>query len=474
MTFDSLTFACFLAFALLGYWLVRSWRWRKVMLLGSSYLFYGAWNPFFVLLLIATTWFDFVLARWIEAQKNEKARTQLLVASITVNMGALGFFKYAQFLRDTAVDLLALIGVRFEPLDLGILLPIGISFYTFESMSYVIDVYRRRFSASRSLVDYGLFVTFFPHLVAGPILRYQDFAPQCQVAKSWAAIPWGRALTMVFAGLAMKVALADLVFAPTADRVFAVGARPDFLIAWLGAFSFSLQVYCDFAAYSLCAIGVAWLFGFQFKPNFESPFGAVGMAELWTRWHISLSSWLRDYVFNPLGGYRQGRFRGHLNLIITFLLCGLWHGAAWTYVIWGGLNGLFQVVERVFRDHVWDFTRARRPAVKSLLMFLTFVLFTLAVVFFRAPSLGDAMRLLRIMLLGSLGDDAAMFARGEMIFTAAIGFMVLASQQLTAGVRGWDWLDRQPVWQRAMVVGIALAMTLLSPGFNPAFIYFQF
>jgi D-alanyl-lipoteichoic acid acyltransferase DltB (MBOAT superfamily) len=474
MTFDSLSFFCFLALALVAYWLIASWRVRKVVLLGSSYVFYGAWNPFFALLLIATTWFDYFLAHWLDAQQNQAARKRLLIASVVVNMGVLAFFKYAQFLRDTAVDLAASVGVRFEPLDLGILLPIGISFYTFESMSYVIDVYRRRFKPSRSLVDYGLFVTFFPHLVAGPILRYHDFAPQCQAPKSWPSIPAGRALAMVAIGLAMKVGLADLVFAPVADRVFAAGARPDSPTAWLGAFAFSLQVYCDFAAYSLCAIGVALLFGFHFKANFESPFGAVGMADLWTRWHISLSTWLRDYVFNPLGGYRKGRARGHLNLLITFLLCGLWHGAAWTYVIWGGLNGLFQVIERMFRERVWDFTQARQAWVRSALMLGTFVLFTLAVVFFRAPSVADALRLLRVMLLGETGATVALFARGELVFAATLGAATLAAQQLSARTRGWDWLDRRPVWLRTVVVATALSVVLLSPGFNPAFIYFQF
>ncbi len=476
MTFDSLTFLCFLVLAYAAYWATRSWHWRKLILLGSSYVFYAAWNPFFVLLLVATTGFDFFAARWMDGQQEARRRRLVVAASITVNVSALGFFKYAQFLTDTAIDLARIAGIDFRPIDLGILLPIGISFYTFESMSYVIDVYRRRISASKSLLDYGLFVTFFPHLVAGPILRYNDFAPQCDVAKSWRSTALGRGMALFVIGLALKVCLADLVFAPVADRVFAVGARPDFATSWLGASAFSLQVYCDFAGYSLCAIGTALLFGFRFPANFESPFGSIGMSELWTRWHITLSSWLRDYVFTPLGGYRKGRGRGHINLLITFLLCGLWHGAAWTYVIWGGLNGLFQVLERMVREHWWDFTRAKAWPVRSLLMLFTFGMFTVAVVFFRATSIGQALELLRTMFTPVPGTNLTpvVVPGSEATLALILGAAVLAAHQLSASVRGWEWLDAHPAWLRAGVVTLALAAVVFSPGFNPAFIYFQF
>ncbi len=447
---------------------------RKLVLLVASYMFYAAWNPFFVLLLVTTTWFDFLLARWMDQRSDLRIRKRFLLASIVVNLGVLAFFKYAQFLGDIAIDLAALAGVQFHPINLGILLPIGISFYTFESMSYVIDVYKRRFKAATSLVDYSLFVTFFPHLVAGPILRYQDFSPQCEQPKAWNAIPAGRALAMLAVGLALKVCLADLVFSPLADRVFAVGARPDATAAWVGAAAFSLQVYCDFSGYSLCAIGSALLFGFQFRTNFESPFGSVGMADLWTRWHISLSTWLRDYVFNPLGGYRKGRTWGHINLIATFLICGLWHGAAWTYVIWGGLNGLFQVLERVVRDRIWDFTRAKGIPARSLLMLVTFCLFTVAVVFFRAATVGDAVQMIGVMMTGAGNDSALVLSANECRLAIIVGVGVLVAHQISAGVRGWEWLDAGPIWRRAGLVSLALGCVVLSPGFNPAFIYFQF
>lgn len=474
MTFDSLTFLAFLCVAYAAYWLVPSWHARKVFLLLASYVFYAAWNPFFVLLLMATTGFDWIAGRVLERTAAIPRRRLLLLASIAVNLSALGFFKYAQFFANTAIDLARVFSVEWKPLDLGILLPVGISFYTFESLSYVIDVYRRRVPASRSLLDYGLYVTFFPHLVAGPILRYNDFEPQCATIKRWRDTSLGRGLALFVTGLALKLALADLVFGPVADRVFALDARPALSDAWLGATGFSLQVYCDFAGYSLCAIGTALLFGFRFPSNFESPFGAVGMVDLWNRWHISLSTWLRDYVFTPLGHYRKGRLRGHVNLIFTFLLCGLWHGAAWTFVLWGGLNGVLLVAERIVRDHVWDFTRVKAPGARAGLAFATFTIFAIEAVFFRAATIHQAFGILGAMFGLHADTTSAIVPRADAELAIVAGAALLVAQISTANVRGWNWLDTVPTWARALAVTAAAGAIAFSPGFNPAFIYFQF
>lgn len=474
MTFDSLTFLAFLGCVYVAYWVVPGWTARKILLLLASYVFYGAWNPFFVLLLMATTGFDWIAGRVLQRSHDPGMRRLLLLGSIAVNLGALGFFKYAQFFTNTAIDLARMFSVEWKPLDLGILLPVGISFYTFESLSYVIDVYRRRIEASRSVLDYGLYVTFFPHLVAGPILRYNDFQPQCLTEKRWIDTAVGRGLALFAVGLALKLCFADLIFGPVADRVFALGAHPTARDSWLGATNFSLQVYCDFAGYSLCAIGVALLFGFRFPSNFESPFGAVGMADLWNRWHISLSSWLRDYVFTPLGHYRRGRARGYFNLLVTFLLCGLWHGAAWTFVIWGGLNGLLLVLERMFRDHVWDFTRVESLAARAAFALLTFVAFTIAVVFFRASSIGQALHLLATMFGHGDALAAPLVPHQDVQVALVAGAALLAGHILTANVRGWTWLEDVPVWLRIGTLTAATSAVLFSPGFNPAFIYFQF
>lgn len=470
MTFDSLTFLVFLALVFAGFWSVKSWTARKAFLLGASYLFYGAWNPFFVLLIVATTGFDWFAARWMDRTSRASGRKAILALSIAINLGALSFFKYAQFFSDTAIELLRVAGVDFKPVSLGILLPVGISFYTFESLSYVIDVYRKRIAVSKSLLDYGLYVTFFPHLVAGPILRYGDFSPQCAAAKAWADVDVGRGLALFVYGLALKVCLADLVFAPVVDRVFAAGAGTG--DAWLGATSFSLQAYCDFAGYSLCAIGVALMFGFRFPMNFESPFGSVGMAELWTRWHMSLATWVRDYVFLPLGGYRRGRIRGEVNLLVAFLLVGLWHGAAWTFVIWGGLQGVFIFVEHLLRKYVWDFGKVGNAWGRAALAVATFAQFSIAAVFFRAGSLEQAFAIERSMFVPRADTSSVPYSLALIAMVA--GAAIVGGHILLGRLRGWDWLDRVNVAPRAASIALALAAVVFSPGFNPAFIYFQF
>ena len=358
-------------------------------------------------------------------------------------------------------------------MSLGILLPVGISFYTFESLSYVIDVYRRRIAVSKSLLDYGLYVTFFPHLVAGPILRYGDFSPQCAQPKSWRSAEVGKGLALFVYGLALKVCLADLVFAPVVDRVFASGVSAGFGESWLGATSFSLQAYCDFAGYSLCAIGVALMFGFRFPMNFESPFGSVGMAELWTRWHMSLASWIRDYVFLPLGGYRRGRLRGEANLLFAFLLVGLWHGAAWTFVVWGGLQGVFICAEHLVKRYVWDFgkvdnrlrpSRARRGDVRDVQHCRGILPRALV-----RPGRFDSRVDVRPRCAHS-----ALVPFSEAIVALVLGACVVGSHILFGHLRRWDWLDRLSVAPRAASIALALAAVVFSPGFNPAFIYFQF
>ena len=472
MTFDSLTFVVFLAAIFGGYWAVRSWTARKAFLLGASYLFYAAWNPFFVLLIIATTGFDWLASHWMDRVQHPSYRRAILASSIAINLGSLGFFKYAQFFSDNAVDLLHVFGIRFEPVSLGILLPVGISFYTFESLSYVIDVYRRRIAVSKSLLDYGLYVTFFPHLVAGPILRYGDFSPQCAQPKSWRSAEVGKGLALFVYGLALKVCLADLVFAPVVDRVFASGVNAGFGESWLGATSFSLQAYCDFAGYSLCAIGVALMFGFRFPMNFESPFGSVGMAELWTRWHMSLASWIRDYVFLPLGGYRRGRLRGEANLLFAFLLVGLWHGAAWTFIVWGGLQGVFICAEHLVKRYVWDFGKVDNRFGRAALAVATFGMFSIAAVFFRAHSFGQGASILASMF--APGGHSTLVPFSEALVALVLGACVVGSHILFGHLRRWDWLDRLSVAPRAASIALALAAVVFSPGFNQAFIYFQF
>jgi alginate O-acetyltransferase complex protein AlgI len=475
MTFDSLTFVLFLAIVFPIYLAARSWNARKNWLVVASCVFYGSWNPFFLLLLGFTTVFDWWAALRIHRSTDDVSRKRWMIASVVASLSILGYFKYAQFFANTAVEWLSYVGVTYQPIDLGIILPLGISFYIFESISYIVDVYKRRVEPTRNLRDYSLFMTFFPHLVAGPIMRYRDFSEQIATPRivSWDAIALGGYLAI--GGLFLKIVGADHVFAPVANLVFAPDYKAGFVGAWMGAFAFSMQVFCDFAGYSLTAVGVARMLGFNLPANFESPFASVGIAELWTRWHISLSNWLRDYVFNPLGHYRKGRFRGYLNVMITFTACGFWHGAAWHFVAWGAAHGAMLVGERIVKEsplgalRIWE-TRVARV----FLALLTFALFSLAVVFFRAVDMHQAWRYIGAMF-GLVASDASRFAWNGEAALFAVGLLKgLAVQAFLKSRKGWEWLPQWHWTVRASLLGAMLVAIVLSPGKTAAFIYFQF
>jgi alginate O-acetyltransferase complex protein AlgI len=475
MTFDSLAFALFLAIVFPIYLLSRTWSARKNWLVVASCVFYGAWNPFFLLLLAFTTVFDWWAALRIHAAKGDVARKRWLIASIVASLSILGYFKYAQFFANTAMHWLALIGIDYRPIDLGIILPLGISFYIFESISYIVDVYKRRVEPTKNLRDYSLFMTFFPHLVAGPIMRYRDFSEQIATPRTVTADGVSLGAYLMIGGLFLKIVCADHVFAPVANLVFATDYKAGFVAAWMGAFAFSMQVFCDFAGYSLTALGVARLLGFLLPANFESPFASVGIAELWTRWHISLSNWLRDYVFNPLGHYRKGRWRGYVNVMITFTACGFWHGAAWHFVVWGALHGAMLIAERILKDSpigalaLWQWRTSR-----VMLAVLTFALFSLAVVFFRAPDLSLAWSRV-LAMFGSTAQDAMGFAWNGEAKIFVVGLVAgLAAQAWLKPRKGWEWLPQLHWLVRALVLCVMLLAIALSPGKTAAFIYFQF
>lgn len=474
MTFDSLTFAVFLAIVFPLYAWLRSWPARKNTLLVASCVFYGSWNPFFLLLLAFTTVFDWWAAQRIHAATGTRSRRIWFWASIAASLSLLGYFKYAQFFANTAIEWLALVGVAYKPIDLGIVLPLGISFYTFESISYIVDVYKKRIEPTRNLRDYGLFMTFFPHLVAGPIMRFSDFNAQTVTPRVVTGDAVALGAYMLIGGLFLKIVGADHVFAPVSDIVFAPDYKAGLVAAWAGAFSFSMQVYCDFAGYSLAALGIAKMFGFHLPANFEAPFASVGIAELWTRWHISLSNWLRDYVFNPLGHYRKGRLRGYVNVMITFTACGFWHGAAWHFVAWGAMHGAFLVGERLLKDSIGDWRFWDIKPVRWALALLTFSLFSLAVVFFRASTLTLAWDRV-LAMFGAAAKDAATLAWNGDTKVFIVGLIVgLAAQGWLKSRKGWEWLPAIAWPWRALWLSLMCLAIVLSPGKTNAFIYFQF
>lgn len=317
---------------------------RKIFLLCASYYFYGYWDYRFLSLIIASTLVDFWVGGQLEQTDSPTQRKKLLLLSLTFNLGMLGIFKYCNFFIDSMATILGSYGLHIGTLD--IILPIGISFYTFQTLSYTIDIYNRSLRANKSLLNFALFVAFFPQLVAGPIERASHFLPQLDSVPRASSTNLFEGLRLFVLGLFKKVFLADRL-AMFVDPVFSNPGVYDCATTWLAALAYSLQIYFDFSGYSDMAIGVARMMGYDLRINFNFPYRSKNIQEFWKRWHISLSTWVRDYIYIPLGGSRRGNKRTLINLLITMTLCGLWHGAAWTFVAWGGLHGIALILNRL-------------------------------------------------------------------------------------------------------------------------------
>ncbi len=473
MLFNSLTFIVFIAIVLGVFSLRLSWRLRKSFLLCASYLFYAAWTPPFVILLWISTVVDWVVAARLHREERPGRRRLLLWLSLGVNLGMLGFFKYATLLVETFADLVRLAGVEYEPVSMGIVLPIGISFYTFQTLSYTLDVYLRRSRPEKSFLDFALFVTFFPQLVAGPIVRPHQLIPQFK-QPVWATrqqLVWG--LFLLSIGLFEKVVLADSVLSVVTDPVFSSPRPVACLDAWVGTLAFSAQIFFDFAGYSLCAIGIAMSMGFSLPDNFRCPYASVGFSEFWTRWHISLSSWLRDYLYIQLGGNRRGPRRTRVNLMLTMLLGGLWHGAAWRFVVWGGMHGLYLVVERLLRrawgGHPWS----GHPLLVLLAGLATFLAVSLTWIFFRAETFAGSLSLFG-SLVGAHADGVKWLETFDLLMCGTVIVAMLVVQWLMRGRRIEDVVARCPGWLVTAVWSAILILIVLARGQSSAFIYFQF
>ena len=397
MVFNSLTFLVFFLIVVSLHYAPFPWSVKKFNLLMFSYIFYAAWNPPFVILLWASTVVDWWMARLIYREERKARRKRLLFVSLALNLGMLSYFKYGAFALKNWEALMSSIGVTYVPPAMDIILPIGISFYTFVTLSYTLDVYLKRAKPGNSFLDFALLVTYFPHLVAGPIVRPVDLMPQFATPRvaSRPLFLWGLALIVL--GLFEKVVVADTLLSPVANDVFGAGHPIPPLDAWAGLLAFSGQIFADFAGYSTCAIGVSLCLGFTLPVNFRYPYAAIGFSDFWRRWHISLSTWLRDYLYVPLGGNRNGRWNTYRNLMITMLLGGLWHGANWTFVVWGGLHGAYLAIERFVRERYHWVGEPEGLTSKLLLALGTYVLVCITWVFFRAPDFTAAGDLLRDM-----------------------------------------------------------------------------
>jgi alginate O-acetyltransferase complex protein AlgI len=472
MLFNSLGFVLFFAVALGVHYLPLPWRVRKFNLVVASSLFYAAWNPLYLLLLWISICVDWHIAtRMVQFQA--KTRKRLLMISLVVNLGMLCLFKYGNFLSGNAAAFASLLGIHYDPSPLGLILPVGISFYTFETLSYTIDAYRGE-PVWTSFLDFVLFLTFFPHLVAGPIVRPHDFLPQCTTPTRATAAQLGWGLTLLTLGLFEKVVIADGALAPAVDLVFQQSPQIGTLDAWCGALAFSGQVFCDFAGYSTCAIGVALCFGFVLPDNFNCPYASLGFSDFWRRWHISLSTWLRDYLYVSLGGNRVGLARTYANLLITMLLGGLWHGASWTFVAWGGLHGIYLIGERALGTIVAGRAALNGRVGRSLGVALTFVLTTVAWVFFRSTSFDAAFDVLSAMR--GAHDAPAFGVVGIRNLVAVFAIMTaMLAVQWSLRDRTLASVVRRIPWQaRGALLATVLILILTETSTDRAFIYFQF
>ena len=449
---------------------------KKPVLLAASYAFYAAWDARFVALLAGSTLLDFYVAKSLHRAEDAARRRAWLGVSIALNLGVLGVFKYGGFFVANVAALTTQgTGALTETLA-ALTLPVGISFYTFQTLSYTLDVYRRELEPSSSLLDYALYVSFFPQLVAGPIVRARDFLPQLKRPRATLAevaqhVSWGLGLFVL--GLFNKVVVADALLAPYADRVFDAKGPLLKSDAALGALAFSGQIWGDFSGYSLCAIGIALTLGFKLPDNFRSPYAACGFSDFWRRWHISLSTWLRDYLYIPLGGNRHGVPRALLALMITMLLGGLWHGAAWNFIVWGALHGALLVIEHLLRPTLAKLAPSARNKLRPLGVGLTFALVTLLWIYFRAPSLARAHYITTSLLFDSTHAQALLASSEQAtVLLTLVGILVFHALFRTRSLA--DVVQRAPPWTIALVLGALLWALFISPGTHHAFLYFQF
>jgi len=471
MLFNTVGFFAFLAVVLALYYLVPlSWKQKKFMLLMASYIFYGLWNPPLILLLWISTIIDWKAGNMLANTNLVKNRKFWLILSMLVNLGFLAFFKYGNFLMENFQFLVSLVGITYTPPKWDILLPMGISFYTFQTMSYTIDLYYKRIQPAKTFLDFALYVTFFPQLVAGPIVRSDELVPQFYEPKRATQQQFFLGSLLLTIGLFQKTIFADSLLSGVADSVFGSGDLLHPLDAWIGVLAFSGQIFFDFAGYSLCAIGLALMLGFILPDNFRYPYGSIGFSELWRRWHISLSSWLRDYLYISLGGNRFGISRTYVNLMMTMLLGGLWHGAAWTFVVWGFLHGFFLVVERLMKNVIT--LKSTHWTSGILLAFLTFNCVNITWVFFRAKDFKTALNLLGSMFF--IHGDKAILTTNHLVLVGILMTLLFTGHFAMRNHSLVGVIGKTPNWLLITVWGIMLYGLMIVQTSGQQFIYFQF
>lgn len=468
----------FFAFFMIVYflYLILPHRGQNLMLLAASYIFYGAWDWRFLFLLLFSTGVDYFAGLGMESAEGSFKRKFCLWASIAVNLGLLGFFKYFNFFTESFISFSRFFGLEVSAPALHIILPVGISFYTFQTMSYTIDIYRGHLKPTKNLLDFALYVAFFPQLVAGPIERASSLLPQILSPRRVSFEKIGDGCWLLMWGYFLKVFVADNV-APFANEVFA--ADPPYHTAQVltGVYAFAFQIFCDFAGYSSIAQGVSKLMGIDLMTNFHRPYFSANPKEFWSRWHISLSTWLRDYLYIPLGGNKDGKLRMYRNLFLTMLLGGLWHGAAWTFIIWGAYQGILLIVHRLGKP-LWEYAgaighRFAGLAWQPILVFFFFQLVCLGWIFFRAQSVSQAGSLIS----GAFHFDlAGLREYSRQIVKLSLFICPLLMIHLLQVLRENALIKVNFGWVRQGFVYFAIiALTVLfGSGGGESFIYFQF
>jgi alginate O-acetyltransferase complex protein AlgI len=474
LLFCTKPFLAFFAIVFVLYWALPWRRPRVLLLLAASFYFYAKWNHWLALVVCASTVMDYLIARGMDACERPRLRKALLGLSVTANLGLLCYFKYANFFLHSLQEALNAAGFGASLPVLSVILPLGISFYTFEAISYTVDVYYRRIRAERSLPNFMLFILFFPHLVAGPIVRARDFLPQVRRDKRWSWPRLALGAQFVVIGVFKKLAIADPM-ARFADPIFADPGPYSTATLWMAALAYALQVYCDFSGYSDIALGCAHMLGYKLARNFDMPYVSANISEFWRRWHISLSSWIRDYVFIPLGGSRGGGWRTCRNLVLTMALAGLWHGDQWKYVVFGVVQGLMLCGHRLFRG-VCETRPTLADALRSvpgtaLRIAVTFTTFCYSLVIFRSPNLASAWTMMTQMV-GPGGVIESAVPPLALLLTALAVLLghVLGQPRVLRRLA-----ERVPIPVQGLAFGMLFTLALvLAPDASKAFVYFQF
>lgn len=475
MLFPTLEFGLFFLLVYAASWALRDRLLpRKLLLLAASYFFYGYWDWRFLGLLALSSALNYLAGAALGRAASRRRAKLIVTGAVSANLIILGFFKYYGFFLDSLTDLLLLLGIQRDLPLLEIILPIGISFFTFQGISYVVDLYRGQIKPVASPLDLFLYISFFPQLVAGPIVRASHFLPQLNKTPTLGAASFSYGLILILSGLFKKTILAHYLAVDLVDPVFFSPSDYSTLDLIGAHYAYAIQVYLDFSGYSDIAIGVAALLGFRFRKNFDRPFSAISLAQLWQRWHISLSTWLRDYLYRALRGEKKESsvLLTYRNMFLTMLLGGLWHGAAWTFIIWGGIHGLALVAERHIKRHVhWPAAAWQRHLSPVIGWFVTFHVFSLAAIFFRSPDMHIATSYFTSMLAFSPGIDR---------FTPLM--LVLVSGVVAVQFLPANALERLaargqslPAVLMGLIFGSAIMfMEAIGPEGVAPFIYFQF